>query len=505
MRALSIRLHRAVAALGGVALVLWGLSGLLHPVMTTWGPQQAVFRPPAAEIDLAGARPLHETLAAAGIAEASAVRVLAGERGPLLQVTQDQHAPRRYFKLDDGAELPDHDKAHAVFLARHYTGTTAPVSDVAFVTEFTADYPWVNRLLPVYRVRFDREDDLSIYVYTETNAAAGVSNRFKSVVETGFRWVHTWSWFPREAGWARVVLIGLLVGSAFAAALSGIAMLVLIRRGTRAPGMRGWHRIAGYALAAPLLMFTASGLYHLLQDVADPPTAALSLSPPIDLRGARFGLTEAWPDIAWGLDVAAVSIVADAEGRHLYRLGLAPDRDEGRSAEPTTPAAIRSARFDGVQPTGPALYLDARTGEAYPGGDRELALQLGERFTGAPRGAIEDARLVTRFGMDYDFRNKRLPVWRLDYGAPVHASVFVDTTTGVLADRVLERQKPERVSFSMLHKWGFLRPLGRDAQNVVISAFTVLLVVFAAGMGLALDLKRRRRRPGGRRPGRRNA
>ena len=84
--------------------------------------------------------------------------------------------------------------------------------------------------------------------------------------------------------------------------------------------------------------------------------------------------------------------------------------------------------------------------------------------------------VVTRFGPDYDFRNKRLPVWRVDYGAPVKASVFVDTASGVLVDRVADREKPERLVFSLIHKWNFLFPIGRLGLNIVVAAFVIALI-----------------------------
>ncbi len=488
MRAFSIRLHRVLAILGGIGLLLWGGSGLLHPVIATWGPQQAVFFPPSHPVDLTGIRPLHETLAQAGIAQAAAIRIVPGDNESLLQVTEDPDTPRRYFRLHDGAELPNHDAAHAVFLARHYTRETAPVRSVEWIDDFTPSYPWVNRLLPVYKVTFERPDDLAIYIYTETNAAAGVDNRFKSVLQTGFRWFHTWSWFPAEADWARVVLMALFIGSLLALALTGIAMIVLIRRKARAPGIRGWHRVAGYAAALPLLMFTSSGLFHLVQYAATPPTKNLTLSAPISLASAVFPLHAQWADLSAGLDVSTVSIIEDANGRLLYRLGLAPPR-RGR---PETPSDIRNARFDGVARTGPALYIDASTGATFEDGDREIALQLGERFTGVPREAIRNAELVTRFGPQYDFRNKRLPVWRLDYGEPVNATIFVDTTSGVLADRTPDHAKAEQWSFSYLHKWNFLFPLGREAQNLIVSVAVAFSLVFMAAIGLTLDLRRRR-------------
>lgn len=490
-RLLAIRWHQLLALAGGIALLLWGGSGLLHPIMTSFGPQQATLVPPARPISMTGTRPIGAILADAGIREAAAVKLVVGETGNLLQVTGDQDAPRRYFRLADGAELPGHDRVHAIWLARHYAGLPdTPVRRVTFVTGFSADYPAVNRLLPVWRVEFDRPDRLALHIYTETNAVAAVGNAWKDSVQRWFQWVHTWSFLPREAEWVRVTLIAALVGALLALIATGTAMLVLIRRRTRAPGARGWHRIAGYALAVPLLMFAASGLFHLIQNGWDRPTRVLTLSPPVRVPASGLVLSETWAEAAAGLPVTGVSLVQTADGTLLYRLALAPARRDA----PGSADAIRNARFDGVAPTGPALYLVAATGAPWVPGDRELALQLGERFTGAGRDSIRSARLITRFGPLYDFRNKRLPVWQLDYGPPVNATIFVDTATGVLADRLADSAKPERWSFSMLHKWNFLFPLGRQAQNLIISATVLLGMALMAALGLQMDLKRRRAR-----------
>jgi hypothetical protein len=158
---------------------------------------------------------------------------------------------------------------------------------------------------------------------------------------------------------------------------------------------------------------------------------------------------------------------------------------------PTTDAEIREARFAGIKPDGPAIYLDAATGDVVRSGDKDLARAIARRFTGAPDSAVTGVELVTRFSHEYDFRNKRLPVWRVDYGAPVSASLFIDTGTGVLVDRVADREKPERLVFSFIHKWNFLFPVGRLAQNVLVGAFAIALISLMAVLGLRMDLVRR--------------
>ncbi|MFN4114242.1 MAG: PepSY domain-containing protein [Sphingomonadaceae bacterium] len=514
--------HQWLGLIGGISLLVWGLSGLTHIAMVLFGPQQAQFMPPPAMVALEGARPIAETLAEQGIAEAVAVKTVPTSGGGVLwQVTGTNGADRRYFRPADGSEVEGGDRAQAEFIARHYLATDRAIAKATLQAEFDADYPWVNRLLPVWKLEFAGDDGLVAYVHTETSSLAAVNNTAKTRLQSVFRALHTWEWVPPGMDWLRVVVIALMVGSLLALGLTGAAMLVTVRRKKRLPGARGWHRIAGYVLALPLIMFSASGIYHLIQSALVPPASQFKLGKPVNVASGNWPVEADWALIAKGRDIASVALVEGAEGQPLYRIGLAPkgpmgggEHDHGpakaaadhgmaghdhaammaaQANTPTTDAEVREARFAGIKPDGPAIYLDAATGAVQPSGDKDLARAIARRFTGAPDSAVTGVELVTRFSHEYDFRNKRLPVWRVDYGAPVNASLFVDTGAGVLVDRVADGEKPERLVFSFIHKWNFLFPVGRLSQNVIVGIFAIALIGFMAVLGLRMDLIRRLR------------
>ncbi len=510
--------HRFLALVGGISLLIWGLSGLTHIAMVLFGPQQTQFMPPVAQVALSDARPISETLAANGIAEAVAVKTVPAAGGnSLWQVTDEPFAPRRYFSPADGSEIADGDRAQAEFIARHFLASDREIVSTSLKTEFDADYPWVNRLLPVWKIEFAGDDRLTAYVHTETSSLAAVNNSTKEGLQTAFRVLHTWEWVPEGMDWLRVVVIGLMVGSLFALAATGIVMLVTVRRKKRAPGAKGWHRIASYVLALPLIMLSLSGIYHLVQSALVPTGSQLRMGEPVDVASGAWPVEQDWAALAEGRQIASVALVEGGDGVPLYRIGLAPEpgsmggggHDHGgddmaghdhasmmapaTDTPPTTDAEIREARFAGINPDGPAIYIDAATGEVAPEGDRDIALAIARRFSGAPDEAVANMERVTRFSHEYDFRNKRLPVWRVDYTDPVNATLFVDTGSGVLVDRVADWEKPERLVFSMIHKWNFLFPIGRLGLNVTVAAFVIALLVFMAVLGLRMDLANRRR------------
>lgn len=476
-----LKWHRRLAWFGFFALLLWGASGLLHSWLTLFGVQQAVFAPPQRALNLSGALSFEEILSKAGIKKAVAVKLVVGEAENLLQVTEQQNKPRRYFDLRTGEELPNYDKVYAAFLARHYMNLPyGNVVSVEWIDKFSSDYHPVNRLLPVYRVSFDQADGLNVLVYTETASLASVSNHTKHWVQTGFQWFHTWEWLPESAETPRVLAMAVLVGGLLLMSLTGLSMLLLIRRKVRAAGAKGWHRMAAYVLILPVFMFSFSGFYHLIQHGWPADTSHLTMNKPLDLNQLKFPVSAEWAALSEDLAVVGVSLVSDGAEGTFYRLALPVSRNR----LPQGDEAIRNARFDGVQPTGPALYVNAKNGQVWHEGDRELAHQLAEYHTGLPRDAIQRAALVTRFGHDYDFRNKRLPVWKFEYGEPLNATVFIDTATGVMVDKALNSARPEAWSFSMLHKWNFMFPLGREVQNIAMAVFVILSIVLMAGFGL---------------------
>jgi len=483
-QAKAMRLHRALAWVAGVVLVLWCTSGLIHTYLSLFGPQQQVFQAPQRPLQLQGMKPIADTLRHAQIDEVSMVRIVVGEDENLLQVTQDAGQARRYFRLSDGLELKDQDYKQALFLARHFMGLPeTPVHEVRKISDFTGEYPAVNRLLPVYRVSFDNGDDTVVFVYTETGVLAGVNNRLKTQLQTVFRNVHSASWLGDISETVRVMLLGLLMAALLATALAGLGLLIGVRRKRPALGVKHWHRGAAYLLSLPLLLLVISGLLHLLQNAGPKPASNFRLSASMKIDQMDFALHTQWSQITQNLNVQGLSLVRSHDSPEwMYRLSVAKPQDK----TPTSPEDIRKARFDGKSSLGEPIYLLARTGEVWPQGDRELALQLGERFTGVPRQTIESVELVTRFGPEYDFRNKRVPVWRLNYGAPVNASVFVDTATGVLADISPDAAKAERWSFSYLHKWNFLSVWGRQVHNGVVSGIVLAILLMFGGLGLRM-------------------
>jgi len=443
MLARLTRWHRRLSLLAGVALLLWASSGLLHPLMSWTNPRPAAFAPPVGEPLALPAQP-PPALAAepAGIA-----RLLSQGGRTLWQLASPDRQQLRYVDARTGEEPPDADRVRAVQLARHYTGLQAePLGEVRHIVAFDREYPAVNRLLPVWRVEFTDERGLTAYVHTGEDRLASLSDRRKRVLLALFQTVHTLDFLEGMEG-LRMGLVLAAVGSVLATAMLGIGLLLGRRGRPGAPALRGRHRLLAWAAWLPVLMFSVSGLFHLLRL-----SPLLQETPPAVSRSVRGAL--AWP--------------AELEGaRSLTLLPLGQG------------AAVWRARFG---PQSLALY-DARSGARLAGGDAELARRL------AGVGAAGTAALQAGFSAEYGFANKRLPVWRVEQPQGL---AFVDTAFGQLAAQVRPLDVAEQWTFSSLHKWQLLDFLGKAWRDAVLSAGG-LLGLLAALFGLAIRLRRQGR------------
>ena len=156
------------------------------------------------------------------------IKVVPSENGAVLQVTDDNTKPRRYFDLDTHDELKDYDKIQAVWLARYYSGLKdTEVSDIKFQTEFNSAYPWVNRLLPVYEISFARDDNLKLFIYTELGVLTAITNDYKISLQTLFRALHNGTF--DDFDYARVWLMLVLLIGIFALLLTSINLIFLMK------------------------------------------------------------------------------------------------------------------------------------------------------------------------------------------------------------------------------------------------------------------------------------
>jgi hypothetical protein len=463
---LASRLHRALAWSALVILVAWTLSGFLHPLMSLLAPVPAQRTPPPVALD-ADAMAAGVPTLLRRVDGASVVRTVPGPGGALWQLTMPD-GERRYRRMD-GGPWPGSDRDYARWLAGWYLGEERAVHSVERLDDFGPDYPWVNRLLPVWAVTFEGDDGLVAYVHTETGVLASLSDHRRRWMQAGFRQVHTLAFLGALDPLRRTV-----VASAMTVLLAlGLAGLVLWwgrPASPKASPARRWHRRLALWAGLPLIGMASSGLIHTLWKAGDAPDRGLSLPPALVVPTTGFDgkrLAEALAlsdgDVAWSQ--ASVATLPDGRAVLVLREPLAPGW--------------------GV-PVPDARVVDLASGTTVADGERELARAAAARHA-VPGDAL---RRVTRFGPDYDFRNRRLPAW-ITTTADGRRIAF-DPDTAQRLDAMTATAVAEAWVFTIVHKWqplaGLLgSPARRDALQVAVLTLGLVL----AGLGIALRLRRR--------------
>ncbi|MFN7293258.1 MAG: PepSY domain-containing protein [Lysobacteraceae bacterium] len=460
------RLHRALAWVALVVLVAWTLSGFLHPLMGLLAPmpvQRSLPSTAVAPDGLVGGLPavLRESDGAA------VVRTVPGPGGALWQLTMPD-GERRYHHMD-GSPWPGSDRDYARWLAAWYLGEERAIQSIERVDRFSADYPWVNRLLPVWAVSFEGDDGLIAYVHTETGVLASLSDARRRWMQAGFRQVHTLAFLGafdplRRTVVASAMTVLLLIGAA------GLVLWWGRSASSKVPPSRRWHRRLALWAGLPLLGMASSGLIHALWKAGDAPDRGLSLPPALVVPPKEFdvarlaqALTPSDGEAAWSQ--ASVATLPDGRAVLVLRQPLAPGW--------------------GV-PVPEARVVDLASGTNVAKGEHALASAASARHGVAG----ETLRRVTRFGPEYDFRNRRLPAW-IATTADGRRIAF-DPDTAQRLDAMSATAVAEAWVFSIVHKWqplaGLLGSPGRrDALQVAVLALGLVL----AGLGIALRLRRR--------------
>lgn len=500
----SLRAHRSVIWIAAFALLSFCLSGLLHPLMTWTGPRAATYIPPQSNFSPAELNSVPRILKENQIEAAHLIKLVPSAQGNLLQVTTSTMQPRRYFSLSNYQELPLQDEQQARWLASHYSGrSTNEIANVSLQTEFDDAYPWVNRLLPVYRVQFldstsdttngDGNGTLTLYLYTELNALAGMTNIWRTSLQRAFAWLHTWSWLDNINA-VRVIFMLSLLSSLGIMTLAGITLLVAARKRKIQSTVRRWHRRTGGLVSLLLLAFISSGSWHLIQyaDAADKQALqtvpAFSLSTLINPSEEEDELIDkSKQDNAGGPTLPnanSISLILGPEKKLYYRLGLPQEKRSPSSAK------THDHHIAGISTERPAIYIDAITHEKAPLTDEILVTYLANaNHSSARQAAPIHTQKLDSFGNGYDFRNKRLPVWRLDYASG--ESIFMDPVTGMRVETIQQSARAESWVFSNLHKWNGLTPIsGRGIRDLLmVLCITLIVGLMLGGIWLRLTAK----------------
>lgn len=446
----------------------------------TWStPQAAVFFPPSMPMTPPGIGHIPQILQNAGIQKTIYIKIVPFEGKAALQVTEEALKVRRYFDLETQEEIPDGDLRYARWLASYYFKTSEEkIVKSEFQTDFDKSYPWVNRLLPIFKLRFD--SGVVAYIHTETSSLATVGTDLKTLQQKLFLNLHSFEWLENTS-WLRFGIMVVLVGSLLTMCLSGLVLLWQLRHRRKMETQRRWHRWGAYVVVLPLIGFTFSGLGRLSMNHFGGPGRGPLLREPFTLDYSKMAALK--EDFHVHGPFSSISLVT-YQNEYYFRFAKAGGKQEEH--------VHVDKKFSGTPGEKSDRILKV-SGEAAEVTDVDLArFDLKRVF---PEAKLLSEEIVQSYGPYYDFRNKRLPVWQFTLEDSGVELVFVDPATGVIVDQLRRTDKAEALLFGVFHKWNAIVPwIGRTPRDILI--FLTLVCSFVVMFfGVRLAVKRKKELP----------
>jgi len=469
MKKLIFKVHRKLAIFLAIPVILWALSGVLHPIMANWLRPDITnkFLPPTPIKQTNNILPPSEVFK--DLPELHQIHLIYLDGQPAYcAITPNQ---KLYFRnaLNSNA-IKNAEQRYAEELARQYLDDQeSKLVSITKVTEFGANYSYINRLLPAYRVQLDRVDGTEVVIDIRTGKLATFDSPSKRIFSKLFSWCHTWSFLGSRDSLLRIIIVLITATLTLFVGLTGIANLILfrIKRKGKPPRKisttRKIHRYLGIFSSLFFLMFTTSAIYHVAAKINHEDSTQWRSTQKIKTSKLTSAPTESISSIKQPVSAISLAII---DSQPYYRLSIMHREQRGLST-----------------------YYHASTHQTLENGEHIYAKKLATEFSKLPPTAISKTEIITSFRQDYGFIFKRLPVTRVHYEDQSYWSYTVDTQNAHLAQRANLGGLIEALSFINLHKWHFLDPISKDLRDYA-TAFAAISIAILSSLGLLLLRKR---------------
>jgi hypothetical protein len=498
--------HRVTSLLVTVPILMWTMSGFLHPIMNAKKPAVTNQSPAPAEIDLSAVEiSLKDALLLNGITSIQNFRIIKLGNRQYYQLKQLDTPQLLYIDCVNGTILPQGDLLYASWLAKrmmneqpvnngiHSHGDHSRHDDIKFassiepyavtsmiysrsvemVTEFNKEYKSNQKLLPVYKITFERSDNIRLYIDTRSDKLAVAIDDRKAAFDRFFGLAHSWS-FLNGMGKIKGIVLGCFSALCFFTSVFGFYVYnISKRKKIRGTGTATWtrklHRVFGNIFLITTLLYAFSGSWHAFKKVPG--------------KSHSITLTDNTVFEANHLDIDTTLLKRQLkEGERLTGLSIA--RIDGENYWQVS----YSAKKNTIK-----KYIHTTTYTELPDGDMEYACWLACQFSGKKDSMVTESKCVSSFNHEYSMMNKRLPVVQVSFEED--DNYFIETGTGTLAACTGLSDKAERFSFSNLHMhhypemwWG--KESGRKVRNIILISTTLGLLLLALTGILILLMKR---------------
>jgi len=490
--------HRTIGIITVVPVIFWCLSGVMHPFMAHFfKPQIANERLEKttiapADIPLS----IQTVLAKNNLKQIKNFRIVSFNKDHFYQVKNVDNV-LHYYNTATASELANGDAKYAEYLSRYFLDDQkSKVISSEVLTEFDSQYKYVNRYLPVYKLSFERDDAMQVYVETSSSKLATFNPKSRQFFIWFFDVFHNWSFLDAITNnairvWTMILLLSIIVLSA----LSGIIIYGLFWKVFKkqvptteaTTKLRFNHRKIGIAVAFVTLTFALSGAYHAFSKLKPNNLSSMVYEPTIDV--AKLSLENNKLAIDWSSLLN--SSVIKLKDVVYYQIVLKAEEKKTQT-----------------------IYVNAENGSVNKNGELEYVQYLATYFSDKMNGKgtccdmqepedceastdISTAKLIETKTLydfekrEYGFVNKRLPVVKLAYETPEKVTYYIEPSSSHLAAVITNTERLEGYSFAIFHKFLFMDWAGKGIRDLVTVIAAVGLLTICI-LGLLLFLKNKK-------------
>ena len=487
--------HRTIGIITVVPVIFWCLSGVMHPFMAHFfKPQIANERLEKttiapADIPLS----IQTVLAKNNLKQIKNFRIVSFNKDHFYQVKTVDNV-LHYYNTATASELANGDAKYAEYLSRYFLDDQkSKVVSSEVLTEFDSQYKYVNRYLPVYKLSFERDDAMQVYVETSSSKLATFNPKSRQFFIWFFDVFHNWSFLDAITNnairvWTMILLLSIIVLSA----LSGIIIYGLFWKVFKkqvptteaTTKLRLNHRKIGIAVAFVTLTFALSGAYHAFSKLKPNNLSSMVYEPTIDVTKLSLANNKLALDSSAFLNSSLIQLKNDV----YYQVVLKGEEKKTKT-----------------------IYIKAENGTINKNVELEYVQFLAHHFSDKLNGKaaccdmqepeeceastdISDAKILETKTLydfekrEYGFVNKRLPVVKLAYDTSEKATYYIEPSSSHLAAVITNAERLEGYSFAIFHKFLFMDWAGKGTRDLVtvIAAMGLLTVCI---LGLLLFLK----------------
>ncbi|QYS90183.1 PepSY domain-containing protein [Flavobacterium davisii] len=503
--------HKLLAYITFIPVILWCLSGIMHPFMAHFFKPQIKnewIEPKA--IDPAKVKvSLQEILQKEKITTFKNCRFIEMNNNWFYQIKLRNNS-LTYFNTLNGKKMKQGDEKYAQYLAKYFLDDNqSKISKIEYLTQFDHQYKYVNRYLPVYKITFDRNDNMQVYVETTSSKLATFNPLSRQIFIWFFDTFHNWSFLDAiTTNEIRIAFMIIFLGTIILSALSGIFIYGFFWKTfkkiqiTSENKNRIHHRKLGLWFSILTIGFAFSGAFHLTKKWSAKPIQNMIYEPVLNRNKIKINPIEIAVDKTKFQNLSLIQFQDTIYYRCELKANLKPSFQDYSKGE---------KKKKKLAPIPDVFYLNAETNKIIKDLDIEYAEFLAHYFENSSfetttccedqtleetkncridNVELLETKIITDFdSREYGFVNKRLPVVKLTYDTPEKITYFIETATSRIASVVSKSDQIEGYSFAIFHKFLWMDWAGKPIRDLVMT-FAAIALLILTFLGFKLIIKK---------------